>query len=97
MLSSVVRRLLRVVLTTTIELESATASPSVTAPSASLPRAMNARAPAAVTMATCAGTAMRIPAGSRRSARRSSSMPTSNSSRTTPTSASSWIWCRSAT
>ena len=88
MTSSVVRFRLRVMFTTTIELERATARPRVMAPSTPLPSAMNAAVPASVTNATCAGTATRMPRGSRRSARRSSSMPTSKSSKTTPKSAS---------
>src|SRR2546430_13371435 len=52
--------------TTTIELESATARPRVTAPSAPLPSVTKAAVPATVTNATCAGTATRIPSGSRR-------------------------------
>ena len=90
--SSSVRRFERVMFTITIELESPTARPSVMAPSPSLPSATKTSAPAKVTSATCAGTAARMPSGSRRNARRSSSIPTSNSSRTTPTSARTWIW-----
>src|SRR5207249_7704571 len=51
--------------TTTTELDSATANPSVTAPRALEPSARNAADPPAVTSATWSGTATRIPRGSR--------------------------------
>lgn len=59
--TSAVRLRLRVIFTTTIELDSATARPSVIAPSTPLPSATNAFVPATVANATCAGTATRIP------------------------------------
>ena len=96
-LSVVVRRLERVMFTTTTELDIATDTPTRAAPSGATPSAANTRAAIRVVTPICAGDAHSRPPCSRRRRPRSTSMPTSNRSSTTPTSASSSIWWRSAT
>ena len=94
---SVVRRRLRVMLTTTTEELSATDRPRSAAPSGGEPVAPNAAHETAVVKTTWSGAIASRLRASRRMRTRSTSIPTSNRRSTTPTSARNVIWLWSAT
>ncbi len=94
---SVVRRRLTVMLTMTTDDDSATHSPTSAAASRSRPASIRTAAARPVEITTWSGAAQSSGPWSRRSLPRSTSMPTSKSSSTTPTSARSSSWSWSAT